>query len=89
MGAHKSVCIGAVAAPLHEVNPRCSTVGNYTYPHARNFGVNHGHNAIYYTSAQRTSAGKFANSKVGLPYNDKCYSNRLVNASSYNCSQLV
>lgn len=114
---------------LYKVVAGCSTVGNYTYSYARNYGQNHGHNAIYYTgctlvespgsgkrvtrvasthqyashpsyvahirspknvsSAQRANAGKFANSKVGLPYNLKFYANRVVNGSSYNCSQLV
>lgn len=113
----------------YQVTPGCSTTGNYTYSHARNYGQNHGHNAIYYagcglvhapgpgqtvarvgstykyfshpsyvalirspknvTSTQRSSAGSFANSKFGLPYNLKFYANRIVNGSSYNCSQLV
>lgn len=111
------------------VKSGCSTTGNFTYSHARNYGQNHGHNAIYYsscglvhapgpnktvarvsstysvyshpdyvahirspknvTSTQRSQAGSFANSKVGLPYNLKFYANRVVNSTSYNCSQLV
>lgn len=113
----------------YQVVTGCSTAGNYTYSHARNLGVNHGHNAIFVsscglvhapgagktvsrasstfkfyshpsyvapirspknvTSSQRSKAAAFAVSKIGYPYKDKFYANRIVNSDYYNCSQLV
>lgn len=41
------------------------------------------------SSTVRTSAAKFAVGKVGKPYNTNFAFNKTVNASKYNCSQLV